>query len=166
MRNLLRASGLLLLLTISYSAAQPYGLSNRVANTTLQFPSSLPTFGLAVSNAFPGVSFTGPICIATPPGETNRLFILERAGRVTVITNLAAPTRHVFMDISSHVITGGEEGLLGIAFHPNYAANRYFYLFYSLNTNTAVGSGRHQRISRFETSPTNPNLGLALPNSR
>jgi len=142
------------------SGAQPFGLSNRVANTTLQMPPSLPAAGVAVSNAFPGITFTNPICIASAPGETNRLFILERAGRVTVITNLAAPTRHQFMDISSRVITGGEEGLLGIAFHPDYAANRYFYLFYSLNTNTAPGGGRHQRVSRFETSPTNPNVGL------
>ena len=83
------------------------------------------------------------------------------AGRVTVITNLAAPTRHQFMDISSRVTTGGEEGLLGIAFHPNYRDNRYFYLFYSLTTTTAAGSGRHQRVSRFEISPTDPNLGVS-----
>jgi hypothetical protein len=142
--------GMLLILAGALCAvAQPYGLSNRVANTTLQMPASLPTFGVALSNAFPGVSFTGPICIASPPGERNRLFILEREGRVTLITNLAAPTRHVFLDISGPVITGGEEGLLGIAFHPNYAANRYFYVFYSLNTTTTAGTGRHQRVSRF-----------------
>jgi len=159
MRNSLRVFAFLILVAVG-SSAQPFGLSNRVANTTLQMPASLPTLGVAVSNAFPGVTFTNPICIASAPGETNRLFILERAGRVTVITNLAAPTRHQFMDISSRVITGGEEGLLGIAFHPNYRDNRYFYLFYSLTTTTAAGSGRHQRVSRFEISPTNPNLGV------
>jgi glucose/arabinose dehydrogenase len=160
MRNCLRVSAFLFFLAVGGNA-QPFGLSNRVANTTLQMPASLPTFGIAISNAFPGVVFTNPICIATAPGETNRLFILERAGRVTVITNLAAPTRHQFMDISSRVITGGEEGLLGIAFHPNYSDNRYFYLFYSLTTTTAAGTGRHQRISRFETSPSNPNTGMS-----
>ena len=159
MRNFLRGFAFLILVVVG-SHAQPFGLTNRVANTTLQMPAGLPVFGIGISNAFPGVTFTGPICIASPPGETSRLFILEREGRVTVITNLAAPTRHVFMDISGPVINSSEEGLLGIAFHPNYSANRYFYLFYSLNTNTAAGSGRHQRISRFETSPTNPNLGL------
>jgi len=160
MRNSLHATGLWFL-TVICSVAQPYGLSNRVTNTTLQMPATLPTFGIGISNAFSGVTFNNPICIATAPGETNRLFILERAGRVTVITNLATPTRHVFMDISSRVITGGEEGLLGIAFHPNYRVNRYFYLFYSLTTTTAAGAGRHQRVSRFEISATDTNLGVA-----
>lgn len=161
MKTPLNFAGFLLLAVAAL--AQPYGLSNRVANTTLQMPGTLPTYGVAVSNAFPGVAFDGPICIASPPGETNRLFILERVGRVVVITNLAVPNRTLFMDISTRVITQSEEGLLGIAFHPNYAANRYFYLFYSLNTNTAAGVGRHQRISRFEASASNPNVGL--PNS-
>lgn len=159
MRILLRTTTLLFL-TVICAAAQPFGLSNRVANTTLQMPATLPTFGVGISNAFPGVAFTSPICIATAPGETNRLFILERAGRVAVITNLAVPTRHQFMDISARVITGGEEGLLGIAFHPNYRVNRYFYIFYSLNTTTAAGTGRHQRVARFEISASDPNLGV------
>lgn len=162
MNNSLRITGCLLFTLIS-CFAQPYGLSNRVANTTLQMPAALPTFGMAISNAFPGVSFSAPIAFASPPGETNRLFILERAGRVMVISNLVAPDSSVFLNLSSRVTTGGEEGLLGIAFHPNYAVNRYFYLFYSLSTNTAAGSGRHQRVSRFEASPDNPNF--ALPDS-
>lgn len=150
-----------LMLTAVFGVAQPYGLSNRVANTTLAMPlTGLPTFAFVISNAFPSVTFTNPICIASPPGETNRLFVLERAGRVTVITNLAAPNRTEFMSLFGRVTTGGEEGLLGIAFHPNYAVNRYFYLFYSLTTNTTGIANRHQRVSRFETSPSDPNLGL------
>jgi uncharacterized repeat protein (TIGR03806 family) len=138
---------------------QPFGLSNRVANSTLQMPQNPATYGYAFSNAFPGVSFSAPIAITTPAGETNRLFILERAGRVAVVTNLAAPNRTIFMDITNRVTAGCEEGLLGMAFHPNYAANGYFYLFYSVNTNTS-SSGLHQRISRFQVSPGNPNQGM------
>jgi glucose/arabinose dehydrogenase len=149
-----------LMLAIFSCFAQPFGLSNRVANTTLQMPAALPIYGLAISNAFPGVTFSNPICIASPPGETNRLFVLERAGRVTVITNLAAPNRTLFMDISSRVITAGEQGLLGIAFHPNYAANGYFYLFYSLVTNSTGTTMTNERVSRFQTSPSNPNVGM------
>jgi glucose/arabinose dehydrogenase len=135
-------------------------MADIVANQIKRLVNVPVAAGVGISNAFPGVTFTSPICIASPPGETNRLFILERAGRVTVITNLAAPNRTLFMDISSRVITGGEEGLLGIAFHPNYAANRYFYLFYSLNTNTTAGTGRHQRVARFQTSASDPNVGV------
>ena len=141
--------------------AQPFGLTNRVPNTTLQFPPSLPVFGYYTTNAFGALTFTNPVCLRTPPGETNRLFVLEKRGRVTVITNLAAPTRTVLLDLTSRVTgdtsQGDERGLLGMAFHPGYATNRYFYLYYSLMTNSPAGSGLHQRLSRFETSAANPN---------
>ena len=146
------------LLTISFSAAQPFGLTGRVANATLTFPQGPPAY--RTNTAFPGVTFNQPMAVTTPPGETNRLFILERPGRIIVITNLASPTRATNMDIATRVTTSGEEGLLGIAFHPGFATNRYFFLFYSLSTTTADGSGRHQRVSRFEMSPSNPNQGL------
>lgn len=112
----------------------------------------------SLTNAFPGMSFSQPLGIASPPGETNRLFILEKGGSIVVITNLAAPNRTVFMRLT--VAAEGECGLLGLAFHPGYATNRYFYVFASRNLNTSQGNGRHQRISRFETSPANPSHAL------
>src|SRR5712671_5357593 len=123
--------------------------------------------GYALTNAFPVLAFTNPVCIASPPGETNRLFIVEKRGRVVVITNLAVPTRSIFMDISasSMVISaadtsvGGEEGLLGLTFHPGYATNGSFYLFYTGTTTTSAGSGRHDILSRFKVSGSNPNQG-------
>src|SRR5262249_14656254 len=50
------------------------------------------TWGYIASNAFPTLVFSNPVSITSPPGETNRLFILEKHGRIIVITNLAAPT--------------------------------------------------------------------------
>src|SRR4030095_16097780 len=95
------------------------------------------------------------VCIVAPPGETNRMFIVEQIGRVVVITNLANPTRTVFMDISGRVTFSGEQGLLGLAFHPGYRTNRYFYVFY------VTTGARRDQLSRFEISPSNPNQGLA-----
>jgi glucose/arabinose dehydrogenase/mono/diheme cytochrome c family protein len=136
--------------------AGPYtGLAQRVPNITLRMPSTLPTDApkvYAVENAFPGLVFTNPMAVATPPGETNRVFVVERAGRIVVITNLAAPSRTVFLDIASKVNGGGEGGLLGLAFHPGYASNRQYFVFY-----TATGAGFSNRISRFEVSSTNAN---------
>jgi glucose/arabinose dehydrogenase len=126
--------------------------------------------GYAVSNAFPdALTFSFPVGIVNAPGDTNRLFIVEQAGRIAVITNLASPNRTVFMDISSRVRFGGnigdEQGCLGLAFHPGYLTNRYFYVFYVSNTNgiqAAAGDGtRHDILSRFEISATDPNVGLA-----
>ena len=135
----------------------------RVPNTSLtNLPPQPPQFGYTINNAFPSVSLNSPVCIASPPQETNRLFILEKGGSIVVITNLAAPNRTVFMDLTSLVESDSECGVLGLAFHPGYATNRYFYVFYTrANFTTSLGSGRHQCISRFQTTSTNANVALA-----
>src|SRR5436190_2994451 len=93
--------------------------------------------GYTIDYAFGATLFPQPVAIVSAPGDTNRLFIVEQAGRIAVITNLASPNRTIFMDISSRVRFSptGEQGLLGLAFHPGYLTNRYFYAFYVSNTN-------------------------------
>lgn len=110
--------------------------------------------GYSTPNAFGTLPFTNALVITSPPGETNRIFIAEQAGVIVVITNLAAPTRTVFMNISGPVAAGGERGLLGLAFHPGYSTNRQFFAFFTTDAGT-------DRLSRFETSPSNPNQGMA-----
>jgi glucose/arabinose dehydrogenase len=151
--------GFLILLWLAGShsvSAQDRAVLQRVANTTLTLPAEPPVLGFGTTNAFPGLTFTQPVALATPPGETNRLFVVEKTGRILVLTNLANPTRTVFLDLSSTVLAGGEQGLLGLAFHPGYATNRFFYVSYTVQTTTAAGSGRHDRLSRFQASPTDP----------
>ena len=70
-----------------------------------------------------------PTFLTAPPGDS-RLFILERPGRIRVMQNgslLATP----FLDISSLTTVIGERGLLSLAFHPQYASNGYFFLYYT-----------------------------------
>ncbi len=159
----------LLLLTAASLRAQPYGLSNRVGNTSLRLPSAPPVHGYLTTNAFGNLIFADPVMTATPPGETNRVFVVEQNGVVAVMTNLAFPTRSVFLDIVTRVVGGmpnDKRGLLGLAFHPGYATNGYFYVYYSTTATTPVPGGTnaaHQRLSRFSVSPANPDL--ALPNS-
>lgn len=153
---------LLLLVCIHPAWAQPFGLTNRVSNTSLRLPSTPPTYSYALTNAFGDLTFANPVCITAPPGEINRLFIVEQAGRVAVITNLAAPTRTVFLDISAKVIggsAGGEEGMLGMAFHPGYATNGFFFLYYTdeITTRNGTASGN----LAFQVSSNNPNAALA-----
>src|SRR5262245_31097659 len=76
----------------------------RVANTTLKMPTN-PQKTYAVAAAFPSLTFTAPIAFATPPGETQRLFVVERAGRIKVIPSLDSPSTATFLDISSRVVT-------------------------------------------------------------
>jgi uncharacterized repeat protein (TIGR03806 family) len=149
---------LLCLLFFEPASAQSGGPMLRQPNTTLKLPQNPPVFGFTTQPAFPGLTFTNPLAITFPPGETNRLFIVEQRGRIMVITNLANPNRTVFLDIFSRVgggVPSDERGLLGLAFHPGYATNRYFYVSYSPAT-----GGMANRLSRFEISPDDPNRAL------
>ena len=115
--------------------------------------------------AFPGLTIPEPVAIVTPPGETNRIFFVEQSGRISVITDLRSPSRTVFLDIASRVRYSGEQGLLGLAFHPGYITNRYFYVFYTGNTNgnqtVDSNTARHDYLSRFEISAGNTNAAVA-----
>ncbi len=92
----------------------------RVPNTTLNLPEELPSGSFGFTN-FVTNAFSAPLSIAFPPGETNRMFVLEKGsattGRIRVIPSLAAPTnRLTFLTLG--VTNWSESGLLGMAFHP------------------------------------------------
>jgi glucose/arabinose dehydrogenase len=77
--------------------------------------------------------FNSPVHATAAPGETSRIYVVEQGGRVEVIENgrvRATP----FLDIADRVSSGGERGLLSIAFHPRYRQNGFVYVNY---TNTA-----------------------------
>jgi hypothetical protein len=82
----------------------------------------------------------------------SRLFVVEQAGRIRIINDDGSVNNSPFLDINSIVINGGgERGLLGLAFHPNYNSNGFFYVNYINNGGSTV-------ISRFSRSTTNPDL--------
>ncbi len=70
-----------------------------------------------------------PVDLQPPNDGTNRLFVVEQAGTIRVIQG-GALLPSFFLDIRSKVLFGGEQGLLGLAFHPNYRQNRRFFLNY------------------------------------
>ncbi|MDA0162697.1 PQQ-dependent sugar dehydrogenase [Solirubrobacter ginsenosidimutans] len=75
-------------------------------------------------------SFDSPVYVTSPPGDTSRLFVVEQGGKVRVIKNgktLDTP----FLDVSDKIVSGSEQGLLSIAFAPDYAASGLFYVFYT-----------------------------------
>ena len=116
----------------------------RVANTTLTLPQDPQTFGYSTEDAFAGITFDQPLAIVSPPRETDRVFVVEKTGRIQVVTNLnSTPLKQVFLDLSAQVLTSSEEGVLGLAFHPDFANNHYFYVFYSTTATTSAGTGAH-----------------------
>ncbi len=80
--------------------------------------------------------FSSPVSIAHAGDGTNRLFVVEQGGRIKIVDDLATGNvrNTPFLNISSIVTSGGELGLLGLAFHPNYPDTPYFYVNYTRNT--------------------------------
>ena len=110
------------------------------------------------SNAFPNLRFAAPVDIAN--AEDGRLFIVERDGIIRVVANDPTSTSApIFLDISDRVSAGGETGLLGLAFHPSYVNNGYFYVYYTYDP-PGTNDDR-TRISRFTRSSGNANLANA-----
>ncbi|MBX3733378.1 MAG: PQQ-dependent sugar dehydrogenase [Verrucomicrobiae bacterium] len=108
-----------------------------------------------LTNAFPSLALDpGIVGFAVPPGRTNELYYYDRPGRIFVITNFQAPTRTMFLNLTDLNRATGDGGLLGLTFHPNYAQNRSFFVFYS-PTNTTTRK-MYNRLSRFEANPTRP----------
>jgi glucose/arabinose dehydrogenase len=74
--------------------------------------------------------FRLPVDLQAPPGDRARLFVVEQNGRIRIFRN-AAIVEPPFLDISGRISTGGERGLLGLAFHPRYGENGRFYVNYT-----------------------------------
>ncbi len=137
----------------------PYGLEQRVQVQGLTFPTGLASPGpVDVVDAFPLLSFQEPLLLTHAGDGSGRVFVVERRGVVKVFANdPAASTTVKFLDIHSKVITGGERGLLGLAFDPDYASNGYFYVRYSTPTMT-IGPDHRDVLSRFQVSAGDPDL--------
>jgi glucose/arabinose dehydrogenase len=81
--------------------------------------------------------FSSPVDIKHAGDE--RLFVVERGGQIKIINSDGTINPTPFLNISSIITSGGERGLLGLAFHPNYAKNGYFYVNYTnLSGNTVI----------------------------
>jgi uncharacterized repeat protein (TIGR03806 family) len=142
--------------------------SLRITNPELAMPTAPPATAFQTVDALPGVTFNEPICIASVPGDSTRMFVGERMAKIQLVPDVTAttPTKTLFLDLQN-VVAGrsptetiadwdlGENGLLGLAFHPNYASNGYFYVAYTVRIN---GGSYYQRVSRFKVSTGDPTV--------
>lgn len=125
----------------------------------------LTTFSLLIirnnSHAQPVLGFSNfittglsaPVDITNAGDGTNRLFIVQQTGQIRIYSSGALlPTP--FLDISTIISGGGERGLLSLAFHPAYATNRYFFVYYT-NLSGEI------TVARYQTQAGNPNLADA-----
>jgi glucose/arabinose dehydrogenase len=106
---------------------------------------------VSLVQAFPNLSFNSPVGIVNAGDGSNRLFVVEQAGTIRTFDGVASATAATtFLDIQGRVVSGGEMGLLGLAFHPDFKNNGYFYVDYT------APNPRHTVISRFTVNPSNP----------
>jgi glucose/arabinose dehydrogenase len=95
---------------------------------------------------------SSPLFLTNAHDTTDRLFIVEQGGTIKVLQHGAtSPT--TFLDITSRVLSGGERGLLGLAFHPQFASNRRFFVYYTRQTDGAIV------IAEYHASVADPNVG-------
>src|SRR5678816_835134 len=114
------------------------------AKATVTYASS--TFSLRAQQIVEGLA--SPVYLTAPKNDP-RLFIVEQAGRIRIVKAgalLATP----FLDITTRVVSGGERGLLSLAFDPAYATNGRFYVYYT-------GAQGDIFVDRFTVS-TNPDV--------
>lgn len=111
-----------------------------------------PGISYSVVNAFPNLGFSQPLDLQSPSDGTNRIFVVEQGGTIEVFSNDANTSESTtFLDIRDRVNTQADElGLLGLAFHPDFATNGYFYVNYTPDSDLSV-------TSRFQVSPPNSN---------
>ncbi len=96
---------------------------------------------------------SNPVYATSARDGSNRLFIVELGGVIKVLQP-GATTPTVFLDIATRVLSGGERGLLGLAFHPAYAGNGRFFVYYTRQTDGAL------RVAEYHVSL---NLNVAEP---
>ncbi|MGB8316525.1 MAG: PQQ-dependent sugar dehydrogenase [Ignavibacteriaceae bacterium] len=103
-------------------------------------------------NAFPNLSFKNAVDFQSPGDGSNRIFIVEQEGIIRVFQNNPETSSYkIFLDIKDRVAYSGEMGLLGLAFHPDYSQNGFFYVDY-----TSTNPNRHTVVARYKVSSSNP----------
>jgi len=95
-----------------------------------------------------------PLVFIEAPDNTDRQFIVDQAGQIYIFTD-SAMVETPFLDISDRVVVEGEKGLLGLAFHPDFASNGRFFLYYSgpLSPAGPEGWDHTNYVSEFTVAP-------------
>ncbi len=115
---------------------------------------SAPAFAQNIKAVRVTGGMSSPCGVAAAPGDNSRLFVIERTGRVRIIENgvlQAAP----LINLSSGILASGyDQGLLGIAFHPNFQQNGFFFVNYT-------NPSGHSVVVRYHIPPATPNIADA-----
>ena len=143
---------------------KPFGIDKRIPWTTSRITGSPdPPHPYRIERVFPKLRFNNPLLLARAPG-LNRFFVGEQAGKIYSFRNdPKCDKADLFFDLTTELHSWdknkvrGIEALYGLAFHPQFAKNRYCYVCYvvaSKNSGEQLPEG--SRVSRFRVTDTNP----------
>ncbi|MDQ8188934.1 LamG-like jellyroll fold domain-containing protein [Roseibacillus persicicus] len=142
----------------------------RITNEAWTMPEELPPPTWTLEDALPGLTFERPVCLTNVPGDINQIYVCEQEGVIKRVADVTAqaPVANNFLDLTA-LGTGFDEGpllagqpengLLGLAFHPDYENNGFFFVAYTVNE----GGDYFQRVSRFSRDASDSTV--ADPNS-
>jgi glucose/arabinose dehydrogenase len=141
----MKARNAALIIAVTLVIALLIGVS--ALQTTLNTPTQQLTHPYGVMLAFPHLQFNKPVGIYS--AGDSRLFVVEQGGAIKVFeNNKNASTATVYLNLSAKVVSGGEMGLLGLAFDPHFSENGYFYVYYTAD------NPLRSVVSRFSVSPS------------
>ena len=143
----------------------------RPTSTATPTPSATATAAPTAVAAKPGLrlkrvgSFSNPVYVTAPPGDRKRIFVVEQGGKVWIVRGgkrLARP----FLNISGRIESGGERGLLSLAFAPNYRSSGRFYVYFTAkNGDIRIVEYRRGSANRANTRKRRRLLSVAHPAS-
>jgi len=109
---------------------------------------------LELKPAYPNLKFSRPLAMIEAPDGTHRQFVIEQEGRIWILpTDRTGSEPKLFLDITArHPFVDNEEGLLSLAFHPQFKSNGKFYLWYS-----HPSEPKHTVLAEWQISKTDPN---------
>ena len=122
-------------------------------------PAPGPSNNLTLQPVATSTVFSSPLFLTAPTGNPseNRLFIVEQGGQIRIVDAMSGALLSTFLDLTSRVLSGGERGLLGMAFDPNYATNGLFYVYYTARATGAIADGDIV-IARYQANPPTANI--------
>jgi glucose/arabinose dehydrogenase len=141
-----------LLLAASLVGSGPVDAASRTGRTATAAvsPAAFNPSGVNLTLTALAGSFSKPVLVTHAGDGSGRRFVVEQGGRIRVIDSGGNLLSTPMLDISAHVSKGSEQGLLGLAFHPDFETNRKLYINF---TNTAGDTA----INEYRASTTNPN---------
>jgi glucose/arabinose dehydrogenase len=104
-----------------------------------------------------------PVHVTTPHRETKRLYVTEQTGRIRIVQN--GRITGTLLDVRSQVVCCGEQGMLSVAFHPRYAKNRRYFVYYTAPANRVVeyrGTRRVRTLLNLADPYSNHNGGQLM----